>query len=412
MYDQSFNYSSLNGMLRKSDFHKHKFLQIPGNKDAVLAEAVSIAADGFSTTTPLVKSLAGKHTIYRMTSFPAELVARKLNLNIRRLYRPKQPPRALVIPNVARLVSEGVKYGIYRLDIRKFYESFQPDDVLNRIESNRLLSLPTKRILRNVFSHYVAIGGEGIPRGLALSSTLSELMMRNFDDSIQRDDSVFFYSRYVDDIIVISSNLDTDRFTKTLKSMLPPGMEFNRKKMYLRPVNKAECNSAFVFDFEYLGYKFSVTNPPPGSKTRPFRMVNLDIADGKIKKAKTRIVRSVSDYCKSGDFDLLLLRFKFLTSNFSVFDSDRLQKKLAGIHYNYHLINPDESLALTDLDAFLRAAVLSGNGEIFSDFLTKTNPNERAKLLKCSFRRGFKEKIFVHFSPDNLHKIQECWRYA
>ncbi|EGH68896.1 hypothetical protein PSYAC_29236, partial [Pseudomonas syringae pv. actinidiae str. M302091] len=40
--------------------------------------------------------------------------------------------------------------------------------------------------------------------GLALSATITEIVMQDFDNSIKELDGVFYYGRYVDDIIVVT----------------------------------------------------------------------------------------------------------------------------------------------------------------------------------------------------------------
>ena len=44
---------------------------------------------------------------------------------------------------------------------------------------------------------------DGLPRGIDISATLSELFMADLDSEIKKIDGIFFYARYVDDIIVI-----------------------------------------------------------------------------------------------------------------------------------------------------------------------------------------------------------------
>ncbi|MGF7231149.1 hypothetical protein, partial [Arachidicoccus sp.] len=166
---------------------------------------------------------------------------------------------------------------------------------------------------------------------------------------------------------------------------------------------------------EYLGYSFAVFEPPLSKPLLPkhhFRDIHVDIADKKINKIKTRIVASIHSYCKSQDFPLLEARIKFLTSNFSVIDKNRDQKRLAGLYYNYHLVTPDSSKALADLDKFLRAGLLSGHGKIFSEFQLKTTEAQRRQLLRNSFVKNFRKESFVHTSPKQLKKIQKCWSYV
>lgn len=42
----------------------------------------------------------------------------------------------------------------------------------------------------------------GLPRGLSISSVMSELYMKYFDLRIRRLEGVYYYARFVDDIVV------------------------------------------------------------------------------------------------------------------------------------------------------------------------------------------------------------------
>jgi hypothetical protein len=275
-------------------------------------------------------------------------------------------------------------------------------------------------MVNDILTHYISSGGLGVPRGLALSATLSEIMMLPFDKAVQTQPNVFFYSRYVDDIIIISSgNEDEGEFTNFISKLLPNGLRLNEQKTKIRhasqDVKPYKQNTAApddILTFEFLGYQLTVREPAKTSDRSQFRDVYLDVAESKVNKIKTRITRSMISYCKDRDFGLLETRLKFLTSNFSVLDADRERKRLAGIYYNYHRINLDKSQALSKLDEYIRKAILSGYGVIFDDFFCKTTVAQRRRLLRFSFIRGFREKTFMHFSRNNLKLIQECWAYA
>ena len=62
------------------------------------------------------------------------------------------------------------------------------------------------------------------------------------------------------------------------------------------------------------------------------------IADKKIKKIKNRIIRSLTQFVKTGDFALLENRLKFLTGNYSIKKREKTNDLKAGIYYNYSLI--------------------------------------------------------------------------
>ncbi|MFZ6708470.1 antiviral reverse transcriptase Drt3a [Undibacterium sp. TC9W] len=411
MYDQSFNQNSILRVLRKSDFNDHPALRQEPIKDEMVLRSIERARIGKWNVCPLSVNVLRKKPVYAFTNFYDELLIRKINNNIRQYCDFRHPARTSIISNVANIVSEGVNYILYRLDVKSFYESFDINDVLKKVTSIPQLSGPSKALVINLFEHFRAMGGTGIPRGLAVSATLSELMMKDFDESIRKNKNIFFYSRYVDDIIIITNATeDPPNFIKNINLKLPNGLSLSRNKEFFKLVDKVKGDSASVLDFEYLGYKFSVINP---AQKNCFRDVILDIADSKVAKLKTRIIRALIGYCQDLDFDLFERRLKFLAGNFSIMDSNLGKKKLAGIYYNYHLVNASSDNGLEKLDKFLKAAILSSNGAVFSNFQRRLTSNlHRQSLLKISFSAGFKNKTFLHFPPTSLEQIQKCWRYA
>lgn len=419
MYDQSFNQVSISRMLRKSDFLKAPRLRSQNVKAQTISDAVERANQGFNNLSFLSKTKVKNKLIYRITNFSDELVLRKINKNIKKSITIPAASRDSIIANIKSLLSEAVPYRIYRLDVKSFYESFDTSEIIALVSNLPKLSPSTKKMVGDILRHHASIGGIGLPRGLALSATLSELMMLPFDNSIRATPGVFFYARYVDDIIIITSSSEAEvDFVNSISNTLPNGLNLNSRKTNIqiaaksvRPYKETPPTDN-VLSFEFLGYQFTVCEPPKSNERSPFRIVHLDIADSKVKKIKTRMTRALISYCNTLDFNTLETRFKFLTSNFSVLDSDRERKRLAGIFYNYHRVNPDNSRALKELDSYLKKTSLSGNGVVFHDFFCKTTVAQRRRLLRFSFERGFRDKTFMHFSLEALKRIQECWTYV
>lgn len=255
---------------------------------------------------------------------------------------------------------------------------------------------------------------------MAISSTLSELLMRDFDVCVQRASDTFFFARYVDDIIVVTSAREiASDFLAKMRSWLPPALNLNPTKMEIADtggrVQKINSTVApTLLRFEYLGYRFTVRNPLK-SETKKInkdgvllRDVEIDIATKKIKKIKTRLVRSFLEFSKNGDWSLLKDRVAFLTQNFSVYNPKAGGKKIAGIFYSYPLAK-EFSPGLKDLDSFLRNAALAKNGRLFANTSGLLSGQQRRDLLRYSFSRGHASKSFVHFSPQRIREIQSCW---
>ena len=420
MYDQSFCIKTLERVLQKRDFFG---ITTPAAqkafRDDVLSKAVISAKSNFGKPSiHLIKFPLNGRTIFSLPNLSDELVARKLCENIKRAKKVTTSGRSQIVSNLRLLLEEGVPYRTYRLDIKSFYESFKQPDVLFAVNELSRLSPQSKNLLTGLLSCHTHMGGQGIPRGLSLSAALSDLLMQDFDLEVQSAGDVFFYSRYVDDIIVVtSSREDPLIFIKWIEKKLPIGLQLNpTKKQIVSAPNRVSPTKATetiteLFKFDYLGYAFLVDEPVKDSQTRPGdhrRSVTVDIAHKKIKRFKTRISRSFFEFSRTGDWSLLKDRVKFLTKNFSVYNVKAGGKKIAGIFHSYPLTS-ENAEGLRVLDDFLRNAILSKNGRISAMSSPKLKAQQKRELLAHSFVRGHKEKSFVHFSGMRIHEIQSCW---
>lgn len=224
--------------------------------------------------------------------------------------------------------------------------------MLKVLHEIRKLSPQSKTLTETLLNSHTAMGGIGIPRGLSLSAVLSDLLMSQFDHLIRSADDTFYYSRYVDDIIIMTSAREKKaEFVTWIKNSLSPGLSLNPNKReiveVLSKVEKVKSSCAPpILSFDYLGYAFTVSNPTAvksGNKKNGelSRTVLIDMARQKIKKFKTRIVRAFLDFSKTGDWDLLRDRIAYLTQNFSVYNPKAGGKKLAGIYHSYPLLNSE-----------------------------------------------------------------------
>lgn len=419
-FDQSFCRTTLSQVFWKRDFRGVPKAGQDAFREVILAQAIASASSGFASThQPLLSfPLKGK-TVYTVGATPDELVVRKLRLNLKVCSSSLLESRIQIVRCLSLLLEEGVPYRVYRLDIRSFFESFDTTHVLKSINNIRGLSPKSKSLIADLLARHSEIGGTGIPRGLAISSTLSELLMNEFDTRVQRASDTFFFARYVDDIIVVTSAREiASDFISQMCSWLPPGLDLNPTKMEIADtggrVQKIDSSvGPTLLSFDYLGYRFTVRNPLKSETTKIdkndlLRDVEIDIATKKIKKIKTRLVRSFLEFSKSGDWSLLKDRVAYLTQNFSVFNPKAGGKKIAGIFYSYPLAK-EFSPGLKELDSFLTNAALAKNGRLFASTSGLLSGQQRRDLLRYSFSRGHASKSFVHFSPQRIHEIQRCW---
>jgi Reverse transcriptase (RNA-dependent DNA polymerase) len=422
IYDQSYNYSTLADMLRHHDFSSTPKSAWDAFREKVSIDATLSANTIFHGLNPLIKFHLKKKAAYRIMKLADELVVRKLAQNIRHITDFSSPGRTNLVRNLRHFLDEGVPYRIYRLDVQQFYESFSSVHVRKSVMSLSRLSPLSKLHALTLLDHYSLLGGVGLPRGMPLSAVLSDLMMQDFDSQVYSHPCVYFYGRYVDDIVLVTNLTENEEGQLSwLAGLLPVGLKINFKKTTVRTVDvkcKVANSSADAaipkFTTEYLGYQFSVYDPidKKGKKDKKSqnRVVVTEIAHSKVKKIKTRLVRIFVDFEETANAHLLIDRIKYLTSNFSVIDKNTTKKKLAGVYYGYPSLSPD-SKTLEELDQFLRNAVLSRKGRLFKKWRTLATPSLTRKVLSHSFKRGYEARQFVHFSSKRIGEIQKCWKY-
>jgi len=330
-----------------------------------------------------------------------EFALRKANDNIKRIFKVKTKSREQIVKQIITLLREPVPLTVLKLDIEKFYESIPVAKVLKKVTSNPIPSQHTK----SVITHFLNNTKAGLCRGQAISSTLSELYMRKFDKVLSSHPAVYYYARFVDDIIIFTTASSKDIKVIATDS-LPLGLSFNNKTKVItkKTLNKKE--TPIVQELEYLGYKFSLQND------KKKKVVEIGIADNKIKKMKSRVICALKQYCIDNDFDLLIDRIKFLTGNYSI--SSYRKGLKAGIYYNYPFIN-NQKLGeedLNNLDMFLIRSVLSKGGSLGKRLSPLLTTSKKNKILRLKFSLGFKNRKVCKLSAERIISIRKAWQHV
>lgn len=412
MYDPTIHSRTVGRHVRKSDFAKNYSLRDPVIFQQMIRRSVSIGLTGFTSISIRVNSVGGK-SIYQQTDIAETLVARHITSNIKRVTRVKQDDRQFIVTCMKSMLSEGVSFRVYKFDIASFYESVDVKKVCKRLEDDIAFSGQSIRALRSLMEQLAIAGVSGLPRGMAISATLAEYLLRDFDNIVSNQSEVWFFARFVDDIVLITSgNEDGGAFRQRVEGWLPDELCFNKKTAILNfSAYKKTNTSAQENLFPFLGYQFSVGMSYRNNNLDKIqRNTWLDIAPSKVSKIKSRIARSLIDYSENGNFDLLLLRTRLLTSNFRFYDKSRDKVRTSGIYFNYPLICPDRSTALPSLDRYLLNVITSPHPK--NRLRPAVNNGQRRELLNLSFYDGFKNKRFFHFTPTQLSALTACWTYA
>jgi hypothetical protein len=348
---------------------------------------------------------------WAFSSAEDELVAKKLNDNIRRLFKVKPSDRHAIIKQTIALAKDSQPVTIGRLDIKDFYESLDRNSIVKFITEEWLLSHQNRMILKQWDEQLARQGIHGLPRGMSLSSTLSEIRIRQFDKQMKLDSKVYFYARYVDDIMVFYLG-EKEQLESMMKERLKTSakeLTLNTDKSFYTVLNDPDNDAPS--DIDYLGYKLRVQNY--SNKPDIERKVQVFISDKKVNKVKERVRRAFRAYSKDRRYNILLARLKFLSANQYIIGDIERTKLKSGIYYNYPLINDHSQLK--ELDAFYQKFINSSKEPAFSAMQLIKNHggnknNVRLKQIEAiSFRFGFDNRVMNSFTNELNKKIKRCW---
>ncbi|HCE5247315.1 TPA: RNA-directed DNA polymerase [Vibrio parahaemolyticus] len=374
---------------------------------------------GNEWTSAIKKTRVKNKTAYSLDTPESVLLHNVLVNNINARYQTKCADRDVTIRLLISHIKDSYAFTVHRLDVKSFYESFNRRGIINKLKSDAKLSRKTLSTLQNLFIEFDTLNVNGLPRGLGLSSTLSELMMNDFDTYLKSMKGVLFYSRFVDDIIILTTPAITrSKITDILsQSPLPDKLEFHKSgnkvahKLVKKTSEDSECNE----NFDFLGYHFEVTSKEKFSGANlnvRRRVLEVEISDEKIDKIKKRIIQSFCKYISSNqpsDVKLALLRKRlyFLSKNYPLVNASNNSQVLSGIYFNYkHITNPNK---ISELDIFYNGLLFGKKSNLSKRIRSSLSYKDRFCLSKICFLDGFKDKSFCKFSYKDFKEIKQAW---
>ncbi|MGZ9741122.1 antiviral reverse transcriptase Drt3a [Pseudomonas sp. GNP012] len=333
-------------------------------------------------------------TVYGVGKDLAQVLAiRFVQKILKDVYDIKMPSRDILVAQVKALAMDGAPKFILRADVESFYESVQHKDLLESIHQSPELSVLVKRIVTRLLVDYVRLSGaeKGLPRGVGVSAYLSEIYLASIDAEVRRHSEIFYYARYVDDMIMMfapSKKESADDYLASFGDLLgKKGLSLNDKTQSLNLLDEQRGK------LTYLGYEFDVS-----SSSRGVRM-----STAKLKKYRERIEKSFDDYNAKMTFiprkaaTELVMRCMFLTGNMRLFN--RKSNAFIGVYYSNKYIT--DFSQLQGLDRYLSVRINA-----------LTDVGLKRKLSRMSFEKGFAEKVFRNFSTKKLSEISRGWKHA
>lgn len=353
-----------------------------------------IGSKGFRINLALLPVTVGGKRAYGVENSLDQILAVKfVQKMLKALYDIRMPSRDILISQIKSLALDKVPKYVIRSDVESFYESVRHKELLDEIHQSPELSVLIKRILTRLMKDYVAISGDdnGLPRGIGISAYLSEIYLSSIDAEIRQQDDLFYYARYVDDMVLMYAPQRKELATKyldTLSNILHgKGLKPNNKTIAIDLLEEQKGK------FDYLGYTFDVSSSTSGVR----------LSKRKFDKYKSRIEKAFADYSKKCSFipkkaaEELMLRCLFLTGNMRLFN--RKSNAFIGIYFsNKHITDTGQ---------------LSGLDQLYRNKITGVaSQSLKRKLSKLSFEKGFKEKLFRNFDSKQLSELSRGWKHV
>lgn len=330
------------------------------------------------------------------------LIDKQMQNNLQMAFKFRMNNHNKVISQMLGLLNDDMPKYIYRTDIQSFFESIPHNKLKEKINKNSKLDIFTKNTINQILDQYHNLTGtkSGIPRGIGLSSCLAEIYLQNFDHKVRFNKKVFFYSRFVDDIIVFSTESIQKDVSKHIGEIeLSHNQDKTREKFKEKGKNTT---------FEFLGYSFCLEGAE----------VKVEMSGGKIKKIKARISSAIKDYnskvtkqkqtgSEARAWKLLNQRLRFLTGNTRLVNIK--ENVFVGIYYSNPFLK-GKLKTLKKLDAFLKRELEKIE---FSEILDNRTKSKSLKILKerYSFEKGFNERSFHPFHWKEIKEITKIWKY-
>lgn len=390
-YKYTYTPSAIRKMIRAKDFWLYDI-----DKDNV-EEKTKTISDDFSVLNEVkdIKSnYIGSNKVFIPNTLYDSLTIRRTNSIIKDTFRFVQPSREQEIAQLINLIQSEKNNSayIFRTDIKTFFESIDFKKVISSLESNNYASTTLLNHLKNIQKKVSTDGFIGLPRGLCISSTLSEYAMMEFDKEVWNYPGIIYYSRYVDDIIIIiGSNNSPQNY---IENLLDYSLELNLTKTYFEKIG----NNTHI---DFLGYSIHLNEQ---EKTK--------ISLKKMNKIKKRVMLSIKWFIKDNDFELLLDRLKFLTGNSKLKIAGRKKELIVGIRYQYHHCHAEMiETQLKTLDTYLKGLILSKKYIVSKQFRNGLLPQQLEKIKRISFTAGYRNKITNAYTRKRISKVKDAWRY-
>lgn len=378
-----------------------------------LADEVNSRLFAFNISTSVFD---GKEEFMLDDSLAASYAMKQLQHNIKRTFKIEMTGRHQILSSIKRLLNVKMPIYIIRTDISGFFESIPQERLLKKVLDNSLLSYKSKAFIKGIIDEYERIKDTtlvaprvGVPRGIGISSILSEIYMKDIDNRLRSRREVIYYTRYVDDIFMIMTSLEDyktiDDYYAALEVM------FSEYGLSLKPKTDAKCQLVIYspkemftpVSFDYLGYKLNM------SVVNKILITSYTLSDKKKTRIDKRINNAFAHFENLSKVDIKAARkdlidsLNFITGNFRLSNAKHYAK--VGLYYNNDLL--DEISELDSYTSTLHAHPINPHAGSFRTVVERQAYIDalKAKIDKIDFKARWENKTMYDFSIARISEI-------
>lgn len=318
--------------------------------------------------------------------------------------------RNVILRNLSSAFNNQKPKIVIRSDIKSFFEGVCHKRLFEIMESNENITQLSLDFYKKIFieferhRHTTEKIGYGLPRGLAVSSYLAEVFLKQVDLRISSRNEVCFYSRYVDDIILLIKNhADKDAnkyFCNVSKIFNEIGLELHEKG---DGKSSTVCIASAVTPIgEYLGYTLEwdsetsklIFKLPSHKIDKKKQMIDNAFLNFEIQSKKS---------IKQAKRDLMGC-LNMISANYQLSGTKRYIR--TGIYYSNRLLNDYSSL--NTLTEYLQSKTLEPYKRAFSSERDMINYISRLKRLvnKIDFHKNWETRKMVSLTPQRISRLK------
>ena len=338
------------------------------DKASYIFECIQRGAYDFSNYKREIFTQQGKkRAIYSYDKLSCEdILCQYLKMQLDNAFHIKYASRNRIINilfNVLPTVKDMNDFVIIRADFKSFFDSVLTRHVYEKYIQESMLKRSDKEMLEEYITNF-----KYCYAGLCLSNGMTEIVCRDFDERLKAKMSkygIFFYERYVDDIILIANRYISEKMfmgtvDETIKEVFGSSpVKISTEKNKFSYISRRNLLSKTSVSFNFLGYEFELKKDKEkeDEDTEEEISFKYGIASKKRKRYEGIIERAFAQYKADNNLELLRQRIKMYSSRVVVartIGSSSYDWLTKGIVANYNELRYHIGSLLPDTTKFLK----------------------------------------------------------